>query len=124
MQHPSRARTLSPLLLMLVCAGCASSYVSAIHDEAVRSTVYDEIPCSTLKSRRAALIAQHGDPVAHPDERQPGEVPAYLPTGAGVLFPDWRSEAAKEQGKARGQIKAMTNSLQRRECEAEPPVPD
>lgn len=106
-----------PCLMMILAAvaGC-SSLPAAIESEVVRSTLYDEVPCPSLKAQRAALVAQYGDPAAQPDKRQPGE--PVTPTGLSVVTPDFRSATDKERGVAWGRIEAMTSSLERRQCGA------
>jgi hypothetical protein len=102
------------MLVAMPVSGC-SSLPAAIEAEVVRSTVYDEVPCASLKAERDALVGRYGDPAKEPNKRQPGE--PITPTGMSVVTPDFRSAAEKERGLAWGKIKAMTSSLERRQCE-------
>jgi hypothetical protein len=96
-------------------AAACSSLPAAIESEVVRSTLYDDTPCATLKAERAALASQYGDPKANPEARQPGD--PITPTGMSVVTPDFRSAAEKERGLAWGKIVAMDSSIERR-CSA------
>lgn len=100
------------IMLAALPATACSSLPAAIEAEVVRSTLYDEIPCATLKAERAALASQYGDPKKNPDERQPGD--PITPTGMSVVTPDFRSAAEKERGLAWGKIVAMDSSIERR----------
>ena len=100
------------IMLAAMPASACSSLPAAIEGEVVRSTIYDDIPCATLKAQRAALVRQYGDPEKNPDARQPGD--PITPTGMSVVTPDFRSAAEKERGLAWGKIVAMDSSITRR----------
>jgi hypothetical protein len=103
------------ILLATVPVAACSSLPAAIESEVVRSTLYDETPCTTLRAERAALVRQYGDPKTNPNARQPGD--PITPTGMSVVTPDFRSAAEKERGLAWGKIVAMDDSIERR-CSA------
>ncbi|NGO50696.1 hypothetical protein [Allomesorhizobium camelthorni] len=100
------------IMLAAMPASACSSLPAAIEAEVVRATLYDDIPCGTLKAERAALVRQYGDPEKQPDKRQPGD--PITPTGLSVVTPDFRSAAEKERGLAWGKIVAMNSSITRR----------
>ena len=105
-------RTASLLFLGILCSACQTSMSAAIDEEVVSSIRYDDIDCADLARQRDQLAASHGLPKNV--ERQPrGQAVA---PGFGVFVPDMRSPQGRARAKAVGEITAMNQSMERREC--------